>query len=111
MPNQEWAVDQGISAAADFEDFYRNTRTVMVRAVVLVVGNPDLGREASDEAFTRALHKWEQVSTYANPAGWVYRVALNWVRSRIRTRRREEPRSFVEPWYEDRVPEPELLAG
>jgi RNA polymerase sigma-70 factor (ECF subfamily) len=110
MPNQEWAVDQGIPVAADFEDFYRNNRSAIVRAVVLVVGERDLGREAADEAFTRALHNWEQVSIYANPAGWVYRVALNWVRSRIRTRRREA-RSFVEPWYEDRVPEPELLAA
>lgn len=111
MPNQEWAVDQEIPAAADFEDFYRASRTAIVRAVVLVVGNADLGREAADETFTRALDKWGQVSTYANPAGWVYRIALNWVRSRIRTRRREERRSFVEPWYEDRVPEPELLAA
>ena len=88
-----------------------HSRTAIVRAVVLVVGNPDLGREASDEAFTRALDKWEQVSTYANPAGWVYRVALNWVRSRLSTRGASERRSFVEPWYEDRVPEPELLAA
>jgi len=110
MPEPDWAVDE-VPSTADFEGFYRHNRVAITRAVVLVVGNPDLGREASDEAFTKALDKWGQVSTYANPAGWVYRVALNWVRSRIRTRRREVRRSFVEPWYEDRVPEPELLAA
>jgi RNA polymerase sigma-70 factor (ECF subfamily) len=67
-----------------FEDFYASQRSRIARAVVLAAGGRDLGMEATDEAFTRALARWSEVSTYANPSGWVYRVAINWARSRMR---------------------------
>ena len=44
-----------------------------------------MGNEAADEAMTRAYGKWQNVSSYANPAGWTYKVGLNWARSWHRT--------------------------
>lgn len=75
--------------ATDFEAFFADHHAAMVRALSLTLGDVDLGRDAAAEGFARALAKWSTVSTYANPTGWVYRVGLNWARSRRRKTRRE----------------------
>ncbi len=93
----------------DFDEFYRARRVEMARAVALAVGGRDLGCEAADEAFARALTRWGEVSGYDNPAGWVYRVAVNWGRSRLRRSRREASELFIDPLVEQEMPEPELL--
>ena len=74
---------------AGFDVFFRDRHADMVRALSLTLGDADLGRYAASEGFTRALQRWSRVSMYANPAGWVYRVGLNWARSRRRKTRRE----------------------
>ena len=72
-----------------FDVFYRSARDSVARALVLTLGNQELGVEAADEAMTRAYQRWIQVHSYENPEGWVYRVGLNWARSIWRKRRRE----------------------
>ncbi|HJL98093.1 MAG: sigma-70 family RNA polymerase sigma factor [Acidimicrobiales bacterium] len=73
----------------DFDTFYAANRDQIARALSLSLRNPDLGAEAADEAFVRACQRWAEVSTFANPQGWVYRVAMNWARSWLRRARRE----------------------
>lgn len=75
-----------------FDDFYLEHRDRIARAVALSLRDPELGGEAADEAFARAAQRWHQVSTYDNPEGWVYRVAVNWGRSWLRRLRRERDR-------------------
>lgn len=99
-----------LSERRDFEAFYRNGREEIIRALVLASGNRDLGFEAADEAFARALERWEEVGGYENPEGWVYRVGLNWARSRLRRRFSLEG-LFAESVHHDELPEPELLAA
>jgi RNA polymerase sigma-70 factor (ECF subfamily) len=72
-----------------FDDFFARHHEQMVRALTLAIGDVELGRDAAAEGFARALERWTQVSRYANPTGWVYRVGLNWARSRRRKFRRE----------------------
>ncbi len=72
-----------------FDEFYRSARDDVARALVFTLGSQQLGVEAADEAMTRAYQRWDQVRTYHNPEGWVYRVGLNWARSVWRKRRRE----------------------
>lgn len=72
-----------------FEDFYRSRSAEVYRTLAVVLRDHDLAREAVDEAMTRAFERWRTVQRYANPTGWVYRVALNWSRSRLRRRNRE----------------------
>ena len=67
-----------------FEGFYRASWTEIHRAVALVVGSADLASEAVDEAMVRAFERWDEVSRFSNPEGWVYRVAVNWARSWLR---------------------------
>lgn len=66
-----------------FDEFCRDEHTQIVRALTWALGDTDLGRDAADEAFARALERWGKVSSMANPSGWVYRVGLNWGKRRI----------------------------
>jgi DNA-directed RNA polymerase specialized sigma24 family protein len=72
------------SGAAEFEPWYRREYPRVLATLVLVLGDGELGREAADEAFARALARWSSVSRMASPAGWTYRVALNLARRAAR---------------------------
>ena len=78
-----------VSTDASFDAFYRAEADGLCRALTLALGNADLAREATDEGLVRAYQHWRKISAYDNPAGWVYRVALNWARSRLRKTKRE----------------------
>ena len=80
------------SVVVRFDDFYAAHRDEMARALGLALRDAALGSEAADEAFARACQRWPQVSAYANPQGWIYRVGMNWARSWLRRVRRERER-------------------
>jgi len=61
-----------------FEDFYKAYRPQLARALVLALGDRELGIEAADEAMVRTYQQWRRVRTYRNPMWWVYRVGVNW---------------------------------
>ncbi len=67
-----------------FDSFYAQNHRSIANALALTLGNRDLAAEATDEAMARAYARWGAVARYANPAGWVYKVALNWSRSTLR---------------------------
>jgi RNA polymerase sigma factor (sigma-70 family) len=68
-----------------FAAFYRAHYANVARALSYTLGDVDLGREATDEAMARAYARWAKIRDYDSPAGWIYRVGLNWAYS---TRRR-----------------------
>lgn len=76
-------------SVAAFSSFYEQTAPVVFKALCATLGNSDLARDATQEAMTRAWLRWAQVSRTRNPPGWVYRVGLNWARSRFRKLRRD----------------------
>lgn len=99
-----------------FEAFWSRERDRLYRAVALTVGDAGLAAEAVDEAMARAFERWERVGGYQQPAGWVYRVAVNWARSwrRKLARRPTRPRETLDGAQWDPVGEVELaqeLAG
>lgn len=96
---------------ASFETFYSVTRPRIFRAVALVLGNSDVALDATEEAMTRAAERWRDVGRYDNPAGWVYRVALNWARTHLRRLARERDGLEFEPGYEQSLPDPELIGA
>ena len=79
-----------------FDEFYRLKRDHIVKALVLSLGNRELGIEAADEAMTRAYQHWTNVQNYANPTGGVYRVGMNWARTKLRKSKRELPSIWVD---------------
>lgn len=76
-------------AAGSFDAFYPWAFDQVYRSLVLTLGDAQLAADATQEALTRAYARWDDVAGYVNPAGWVYRVALNWARSTFRRRARE----------------------
>jgi RNA polymerase sigma factor (sigma-70 family) len=94
-----------------FEAFYRDRAGELRRALCLALGDPDLGRDAADEALARACAHWSEVRRYGNPSGWVYRVGLNWGIGRQR-RGRWHDRSDVPDHATLAVPgDPDLAAA
>ncbi len=66
-----------------FEEFCHREYSTIANALSWSLGGRDLGREAADEAFARGFERWATVGAMDNPAGWVYRVGLNWGRRRL----------------------------
>lgn len=81
-------VDRIGDQRGEFTAFWHAEREALYRGLALALGDHRLAGEAVDEAMTRAWDRWSQVSGYDRPAGWVYRVALNWARSWHRKMRR-----------------------
>src|SRR5688572_31610499 len=69
---------------AGFEEWYRREHPRLVASLLLVAGDLDLAQDAADEAFARALARWDRVSRMESTNGWTYRVALNVFRRRAR---------------------------
>ncbi|HLT97419.1 MAG TPA: sigma-70 family RNA polymerase sigma factor [Acidimicrobiia bacterium] len=96
----------------DFPDFYRVHHQSVFRALAATTGDPELAQEATDEAMTRAYQRWSTVADYDNAPGWVYRVGLNWARSRLRKQRREHLREIPpdQPHHQP-LPDPDVEAA
>jgi RNA polymerase sigma factor (sigma-70 family) len=75
--------------SADFAAVYASERDRLVRALSIAIGDEALANDAVDEAFTRALHRWNAVGSFDEPQAWVYRTARNWATSRFRRRSRD----------------------
>lgn len=74
----------GDDPLACFTAWYEDEHPGLVTALLLVAGDADAAREATDEAFARAWLHWDRVATMDSPRGWTYRVALNVLRRRGR---------------------------
>jgi RNA polymerase sigma-70 factor (ECF subfamily) len=90
--------------ACTFEAFFQAEYPSLLRALFLVTGNRHEAEEIVQDAFVRACERWEMVLRAENRAGYVYRMALNGYRSKLRrlaraTRRtirpQEEPDHFA----------------
>jgi RNA polymerase sigma-70 factor (ECF subfamily) len=74
----------GTGTDITFEDWYRGEHARLLGLLTVVAGDPEEAREATAEAFTRALERWDRVGVMASPSGWTYRVGVNIVRRRLR---------------------------
>jgi RNA polymerase sigma factor (sigma-70 family) len=72
-----------------FEPWFLREYSRVLGALILAIDNRDVAEEATAEAFARAYEKWERVGAMASPGGWIYTVALNVARRRIRRRTME----------------------
>jgi RNA polymerase sigma-70 factor (ECF subfamily) len=88
----------------DFDAFFDREYAPLLRLMFAVTGNFAEAEELAQEAMTRALERWDRVSSMASPGGYVYRTAVNLNRSRLRRLARplrwsrgSEPSSDAEP--------------
>jgi RNA polymerase sigma-70 factor (ECF subfamily) len=57
----------------------------LVRALTIVAGDKETAADAVQEAFVCLVRRWEHLSSYEDPAGWVRRVALNQIHEHQRS--------------------------
>lgn len=100
------ARSRGATVEVEFEAFYRAHADPVRRALAVTLGDAAVAAEAVDEAMTRALARWRHVGRLESPAGWVYRVGLNWSISRWRRLRRESPLDLAESLVGAASPDP-----
>ena len=85
-----------------FERFYETEAPSVFRAVYLLCGDRVLAEDATQEAFARALERWERLRTQPWAGGWVTTTALNVARRgmrrgrRLRLAARDDPTSVEE---------------
>lgn len=72
----------------DFEEFYTENYRVLTTQLYAYCGNLTDAQEVVQEACCRALARWQTLSRYDDPAGWVRRVAWNLATSQWRRTRR-----------------------
>jgi RNA polymerase sigma-70 factor (ECF subfamily) len=71
-------------AAQSFEAFYEDSHARLYTALCLVTGSRHEAEEVMQEAFVRVWERWDQVGRLDAPTGYLYRAAMNLVRSRYR---------------------------
>lgn len=74
---------------AEFETWYRALHPRLLSSLILITGNGETARDATDEAFTRAYQHWNRVSRMASPDAWTFTVARNVARRRARRAKQE----------------------
>jgi RNA polymerase sigma-70 factor (ECF subfamily) len=71
-----------------FEALFLSDFAPVLRAAQLIVGDAELARDLTQDAFAKLFVHWRRVSTYDRPGAWVRRVAINGAISATRRRRR-----------------------
>jgi RNA polymerase sigma-70 factor (ECF subfamily) len=88
-----------------FDNWYARDHPRLVATLLLSTGDIELAADSVDEAFTRALEKWDRVSVMESPTGWAFRVAINHARRTAR-RRAFEHRLFIKRVKDAPIPAP-----
>jgi RNA polymerase sigma factor (sigma-70 family) len=73
----------------DFEVWFRREYPKVLGSLVLALGNREVAEEATAEAFARAYERWSRVRLLVRPGGWVYMVAINEAKRKLRRRTME----------------------
>lgn len=71
-------------ADGTLDDLYTASYRKLVAQLYAVTGNRQEAEDVVQEAFMRAMSRWDQVRTYDSPEAWLRTVALNLARSRFR---------------------------
>lgn len=96
-----------------FERFYAEEHPGVLAVLAAITGSWELAEDHAQEAFARALDRWDVVAEHPNPAAWVRRVAINLARSghrRHRTEQRYLPQLLAPASRADEPPVTELEA-
>ncbi|UWP83266.1 RNA polymerase sigma factor [Dactylosporangium fulvum] len=71
----------------EFEELYAGHFRGLTLQINAYVGDLAEAQDLVQEAFTRAVARWDRIAKYDDPAAWVRRVAWNLATSRWRRRR------------------------
>jgi RNA polymerase sigma factor (sigma-70 family) len=68
----------------DFPEFFETEYRRLAKALFLVAGDSSEADELAQEALVRVFERWDRVRLMDSPTGYLYRIALNLNRSRLR---------------------------
>jgi RNA polymerase sigma-70 factor (ECF subfamily) len=70
-----------------FDDFFEEQKDRLLRILAVITGSRAEAEDLAQEAFTRVLARWAQVSAMEDPAGYLHRTAMNLFRNQYRRAR------------------------
>jgi RNA polymerase sigma-70 factor (ECF subfamily) len=99
-----------VTDSEGFAAFYAANVSALTVSLYAYTGDLGAAQDAVQEAFTRALVRWDRIAHYDNPVAWIRRVAWNlatsrWRRSRVADRHLRVQRHASVPG-----PEPDQVA-
>src|ERR687896_458571 len=86
-----------------FEDFFELHYVRLFRALWLIARDSSEAEDVMQEAFLRLWERWDRVSAMEDPAGYLYRTAMNLFRSRRRRALVAVRRAVTEPFARDEL--------
>jgi RNA polymerase sigma-70 factor (ECF subfamily) len=95
--------DQAPQLGPRFEDFFELHYVRLFRALWLIARDRSEAEDVMQEAFMRLWERWDRVSGLEDPAGYLYRTAMNVLRSRRRRALVALRRAVIEPFARDEL--------
>ena len=80
-----------MAADPGFRDFYQREFRAVFRAVFLLCSDSTTAEDATQEAFVRALERWDRLSAQPWAGGWAMSTAINLGKRALRRRGPERP--------------------
>jgi RNA polymerase sigma-70 factor, ECF subfamily len=85
VTNQDAKSDPAhLSTERSFESFFEVERTRLLGALIVMTNNRAEAEELLQDAFLKVWERWERVAAMDEPAGFLYRTAMNLYRKRLR---------------------------
>ncbi|MFZ0667187.1 MAG: sigma-70 family RNA polymerase sigma factor [Acidimicrobiales bacterium] len=72
-----------------FEPWFRSEYRQVLGSMILAFGDRDLAEDATQDAFAKAYERWDRVAQMERRGAWVFVVAMNSARRRLRRRSME----------------------
>jgi RNA polymerase sigma factor (sigma-70 family) len=76
--------DERVTEPRTFEAFFESERDGLFGALVLITGDRHEAEEITQDSFLVLWERWDRVNAMDNPAGYLYRTAMNVFRRRRR---------------------------
>jgi RNA polymerase sigma-70 factor, ECF subfamily len=84
LASDSYSDDVLMPSPRTFEDFFEAERDGLFGALVLITADRHEAEELAQDAFVTLWERWERVEAMDNPAGYLYRTAMNLFRKRRR---------------------------
>ena len=92
-----------------FDVVYAHHYDRVLRVVYALCGDWQAAEEATQEAFIKAMRRWDTVGGHDQPDAWIRKVAINMTRSRFRRLTREvKALTRLVPTPRDAIEHPEM---
>jgi RNA polymerase sigma factor (sigma-70 family) len=98
--------ERALTAPLSFDDLFASEHDHLYRALYFITGNAADSEELMQEAFLRLWERWDRIDEIDDPVAYLFRVALNGVRMRIRHARTTAGKLF--PTHESFDPYDEI---